>query len=43
MPFDDRPPDEQSALLLFDAVLLDLTAGHPQAYAGMQAHHANLE
>ncbi len=33
---------EQSALLL-DAVILDLTAGDPQAYAVMQARHANLQ
>ncbi len=34
---------EQSALLLLDAVILDLTAPDPQAYAVMQARHANLE
>jgi 6-phospho-3-hexuloisomerase len=34
---------EQSALLLLDAVVLDLTAGDPQAYAAMQARHANLQ
>jgi 6-phospho-3-hexuloisomerase len=34
---------EQSALLLLDALVLDLTAGDPQAYAVMQARHANLE
>jgi 6-phospho-3-hexuloisomerase len=34
---------EQSALLLLDALTLELTAGDPQAYAVMQARHANLE
>jgi 6-phospho-3-hexuloisomerase len=34
---------EQSALLLLDAVVLDVTAGGPQAYAVMQARHANLQ
>ena len=34
---------EQSALLLLDAVILDITAGDPQAYAAMQARHANLQ
>jgi 6-phospho-3-hexuloisomerase len=34
---------EQSALLLLDALVLDLTAGDPQAHAAMQARHANLE
>jgi hypothetical protein len=30
------------ARLLLDAVILDLTGGNPQAYAGMHALHANL-
>jgi 6-phospho-3-hexuloisomerase len=34
---------EQSALLLLDAVILDLTAADPQAYAGMKARHTNLQ
>jgi 6-phospho-3-hexuloisomerase len=34
---------EQSALLLLDAVVLQVTAGDPQAYAAMQARHANLQ
>jgi 6-phospho-3-hexuloisomerase len=34
---------EQSTLLLLDAVILDLTAGDAQAYAVMQARHANLQ
>jgi 6-phospho-3-hexuloisomerase len=34
---------EQSALLLLDALMLDLTAGEPRAHAVMQARHANLE
>ena len=34
---------EQGALLLFDALVLDLTAGDPEAYAEMQARHANLQ
>jgi hypothetical protein len=34
---------EQGALLLLDAVILDLTGGAPQAYAKMQARHANLQ
>lgn len=34
---------EQSALLLFDALILDLASGDPQAYAKMQARHANLQ
>jgi len=34
---------EQSALLLLDALVLDLTAGDPRAHAAMQARHANLE
>ena len=34
---------EQSALLLLDAVILDLTAGDPQTHEAMRARHANLE
>lgn len=34
---------EQSALLLLDAVILDLTAADPQAYAAMHTRHANLQ
>jgi 6-phospho-3-hexuloisomerase len=34
---------EQSALLVLDALVLDITAGDPQAYALMQARHANLQ
>jgi 6-phospho-3-hexuloisomerase len=34
---------EQSALLLLDAVVFDVTAGDPQAHAAMQARHANLQ
>jgi 6-phospho-3-hexuloisomerase len=34
---------KQSALLLLDAVVLDVTAGDPQAYATMQDRHANLQ
>jgi len=34
---------EQSALLLLDAIALELTAGVPQAHAEMQARHANLQ
>jgi 6-phospho-3-hexuloisomerase len=34
---------EQSALLLFDAVVLDLTAGDPQAHTVMLARHTNLQ
>lgn len=34
---------EQSALLLLDAVILDVTAADPQAYAGMKARHTNLQ
>jgi 6-phospho-3-hexuloisomerase len=34
---------EQGTLLLFDALILDLTAGDPEAYTVMQARHANLE
>jgi 6-phospho-3-hexuloisomerase len=34
---------EQSALLLLDALVLDLTAADPQAHAAMQARHANLQ
>lgn len=34
---------EQSALLLLDAVILDLTAGDQQAYAAMHARHTNLQ
>jgi len=34
---------EQSALLLLDAIALDLTAGDPRAHAAMQARHANLQ
>jgi 6-phospho-3-hexuloisomerase len=34
---------EQSALLLLDTLILDLTAGEPQAHATMHARHANLE
>jgi hypothetical protein len=32
----------QSALLLLDAVFLELPAGNPQARAEMQSRHANL-
>jgi 6-phospho-3-hexuloisomerase len=34
---------EQSALLLLDALVLDLTAGDPEMHAAMQARHANLQ
>jgi 6-phospho-3-hexuloisomerase len=34
---------EQSALLLLDAIVLELTDGDPEAHAGMQARHANLQ
>jgi len=34
---------EQSALLLLDAVVLDLIAGDPRAYAAIQARHTNLQ
>ena len=34
---------EQSALLLLDAMILDLAAGDPRAYTEMQARHANLQ
>ena len=34
---------DQSALLLLDALALDLTGGDAQVYAAMQARHANLE
>jgi 6-phospho-3-hexuloisomerase len=34
---------EQSALLLLDALVLDLTGGDPQAHEAMQARHANLQ
>lgn len=34
---------EQCALLLLDAVILDLTGGDPQAYTVMRARHANLQ
>lgn len=34
---------EQSALLLLDAVILEITTADPQAYAAMQARHTNLQ
>jgi 6-phospho-3-hexuloisomerase len=34
---------EQSALLLLDAVILDITARDPQAHAAMHARHTNLQ
>jgi 6-phospho-3-hexuloisomerase len=34
---------EQSALLLLDALILDLTAEDPDAYTVMRARHVNLE
>ena len=34
---------EQSALILLDAVILDLTSGDPHAYEEMQHRHTNLE
>jgi 6-phospho-3-hexuloisomerase len=34
---------EQSALLLLDAVILEITTGDPRAYAVMQARHTNLQ
>jgi 6-phospho-3-hexuloisomerase len=34
---------EQSALLLLDAVVLEITAGDPRAYAVMRARHTNLQ
>ena len=34
---------EQSALLLLDAVILEITAGDPLAHVEMQARHANLQ
>jgi 6-phospho-3-hexuloisomerase len=34
---------EQGALLVLDALVLDITAGDPQTYAVMQTRHANLQ
>jgi 6-phospho-3-hexuloisomerase len=34
---------EQSALLLLDAVALDITGGDPQVYAAMMGRHTNLQ
>jgi 6-phospho-3-hexuloisomerase len=34
---------EQSALLVIDALVLDITAGDPRAYTVMQTRHANLQ
>jgi 6-phospho-3-hexuloisomerase len=34
---------EQSALLLIDALALELTAGDPEVHEAMRARHANLE
>jgi 6-phospho-3-hexuloisomerase len=34
---------EQSALLLLDAVVLEITAPDPQAHADMKARHTNLQ
>lgn len=34
---------EQAALLLLDALILDLTSGDPKAYEVMQGRHANLQ
>jgi len=34
---------EQSALLLLDAVILDVTARDPEAHAAMHARHTNLQ
>lgn len=34
---------EQTALLLLDAVILELAAEEPQAYAAMAARHTNLQ
>jgi 6-phospho-3-hexuloisomerase len=34
---------EQSALLVLDALVLDITADEPRAYAFMQTRHANLQ
>jgi 6-phospho-3-hexuloisomerase len=34
---------EQSALLVLDALVLDMTAGDPATHAAMQARHANLQ
>ena len=34
---------EQSALLLLDAVFLDVTARDPEVYAAMRARHSNLQ
>ena len=34
---------EQTALLLLDAIILGVTSRDPQAYAVMQARHANLQ
>jgi 6-phospho-3-hexuloisomerase len=34
---------EQSALLLLDSLILDLTADNPRAYLEMQARHTNLQ
>jgi 6-phospho-3-hexuloisomerase len=34
---------EQSALLLLDAIILDVTATDPHAYTVMQARHTNLQ
>src|SRR5699024_4647522 len=34
---------EQSALLLLDALVLDLSGGDPETYRAMAARHTNLE
>jgi DNA-binding MurR/RpiR family transcriptional regulator len=34
---------EQSALLLLDAMIYELAAGTPQAYATLKARHTNLQ
>jgi 6-phospho-3-hexuloisomerase len=34
---------EQTALLLLDAFILDVTAGDPRTHAAMQARHTNLQ
>ena len=34
---------EQGALLVLDAVILEITAGDPLAHVEMQARHANLQ
>ena len=34
---------EQASMILLDALVIDVTAGHPDAHTAMAGRHSNLE